>query len=362
MTENTIETRPFAPTLGDYAAYTFSAFYGQILRGRLGLFHGVCALLIAISLSSDPLLRGDILGALPGLLGYPAFLFVVAPILGMVKILWTAKTVPGMRAERTVRLSPDAVTIRNGNLDVTLAWNTFRTVLDTRKAIYLLRATEGQIILKSAFASPDIARQAVAYARHHVKYASDRKTKVFYETAVAAAPSADERVSPPFDMTFKLFSAMSLRNRFRSVGAVLGLMPTVIGIILFYAWLWRADLMDGHYMTFLTASLGFMAFFLLAAPILAIPLSWKLSQKVPTGMGKRQVAMTADYVRSFGDGFDTRFGWRELRRVARNRKCLFCYVRPQGIIAVPSTAFATQAEADAFFDQAKAWADAARAK
>jgi hypothetical protein len=361
MTQDSFETRPFAPTMGDYAAYAINVFYRQILSGKRGLIHLFLALVSAISFGIIPLMHGNVAAAVPGLLFYPIFLLVFAPLVGLARVLWTAKSVPGLCAERKVTLSPDAVTINRDGLDVTLAWGTLRAVLETRKAIYLMYANEGQIILKSAFASTELADKASAYARHHLKYATDRKTKVFYETSVAAEPSQDEAVSPPYRLNFGLFAACFLRNRFRSVGAVLGLMPLPAAMIIFYAWLWRADLAEGRYATFLSSCLGFTAIVFLL-PILLMPLSWKLSQKAATTMVERRIAITPRYIRGFGDGYDVQFGWGDLRRIERTRRCLFLHVQPQGVIPLPASAFPTQSDADAFFDQVKAWAGAARTK
>lgn len=361
MTEDTIETRPFGLTLGDYAVYAVKVFYGQIVRGKRALIHLVLALVMGFSLNLSALMRGDVVAALPGLLVYPAFLLVFMPLVGLVRVLWAAKSVPGLCATRTVTLSPDAVMIRRDGLDVTLAWGTVRTVLETGKVIYLMVGNEGHIILKSAFASRDIAKRAGAYARHHAKYARDQKTKVFYETGVAAEPSQDETVSPPYRLNFSLFVPCFLRNRLRSFSAVLGMMPLPAGMIIFYAWLWRADLAEGRYTAFVSTSLIF-AVGILLLPILLLPLTWTVSRKTPTTLADRRIAITCDYVRGFGEGFDVQFGWQELRRVARTRKCLFFYAQPQGVIPLPASAFATQAEADAFFDQAVTWAKAARVK
>ncbi len=361
MTQSTFETRSHSLTYGDYAAYAFHTFYRNLLTVKAGLFHLVITVLLILSFGLPPLIRGDVAGALPGTLGYPAFVLIAGPCLFGARILWAARTIPAMRAARTVIFSPDALTINRNGLDVTLGWGTFRTVFETPKAIYLMRTSEAHIVPKSTFASADTGKLAAAHARHHVKYATDKSTKVFYDTPVPAPPTADEQVSPPFELNFRLFAEIFLRNRYHSLGALLGQLSAAVAMSLFYAWIYRIELMEGQYTTFLLSSLGFTALIFIA-PVLALPLSWKLSQKVPTVMGQRRVAITPTYVRTFGEGYDTRFAWRDLRRVVRTRKGLACYTMPRGVTLVPASAFASQAEADAFFDQAKAWADAARAK
>jgi hypothetical protein len=79
-------------------------------------------------------------------------------------------------------------------------------------------------------------------------------------------------------------------------------------------------------------------------------------------MGRRRAAIAPGYIRASGDGYTVKFAWQDLRRVVRTRKSLVCYTRPHGFIVVPASAFPSRVEADAFFDQAKTWADAARAR
>ena len=147
----------------------------------------------------------------------------------------------------------------------------------------------------------------------------------------------------------------------RSLGAALSPFIAIAIVMILYAAMWRDDLLAGRYEAFVAASIT-VAVVVLFLPILLIPLSWKKSQKIPTVMGKRRVVIGPDHVRGIGDGYNAQFAWRDLRRVVRTRKLLACYTVPHGMIVVPASAFATRAEADAFFDQAKAWADAARVK
>ncbi|WP_443749843.1 YcxB family protein [Asticcacaulis solisilvae] len=361
MSQERFETRSHSVGYGDYAAYAIRTFYRSLLTVKGGLFHLVIAALAILRFALPPLMRGDIAGALPGLLGYPAIILIAGPCLFAARVLWGARTSPIQRAPRVVAFSPDAMTITRGGLDATLGWGTFRTVYETRGAIYLMRVVEAHIVPKSAFASPELARQAAAHARHHIKYATDKATRVFYDSPAPAAPAEDERVSPSFELTFRLFAEIFLRNRYRSVGAVAAQFAAAALVIAAYAWIWRYDLSNGEYGGFLMAS-GIVVSAILILPVLLIPVSWKMSQKVPTVMGLRQVAMTPSYVRGFGKDYDARFAWQDLRRVVRTSGALFCYTRPNGMVVVPASAFATQAEADAFFDQARAWADAARAK
>ncbi len=77
--------------------------------------------------------------------------------------------------------------------------------------------------------------------------------------------------------------------------------------------------------------------------------------------GDREICFTRDYVRSTTRAFDSRVDWVNVRRVYRSSG-VFYFRMKTGLFHVPASAFATKAEAMAFFTQAVAFWRAAEAR
>ncbi len=357
MTQETFETQPFALTVRDYAAYAFFGYYRALLDVKVALLQVLPMVSLAMAFESGPILRGDFAAAWPIVL-YPAVMLTIVPAIAVVFAIRTIKRSPNMTEAAIVSFTPDGFAIRRGELNASLDWGAFKKVVETRKAIYLARTSEAHIVPKSAFASMDVARAAAAFARRNIREAAGRPKKGVTKEAEAPLTS-DERVSPPFEMNFRIYAQLVIRN-ILSGGPAIVLLFMPCGIIAVVGWTYRADILEGYFDVFLLP-LSIAICVALFIALLVLTLGWIVARKVPTTMGLRRVAIAPGYVRGSGAGYAAQFAWRDLQRVVRTRKYLICYTRPRGYIVVPASAFPSQAEADAFFDQAQVWADAARA-
>lgn len=356
MTQESFETRVFTLTVRDYAAHAIFSWYHSLLDVKIALLQVVPIVSISLALAGDAIWRGDFVAAWPAIALYPALLLTVMPLIFVPFVVHSVKRTPNLTEAGTIAFTPDGFVIKRGQLNASLDWGAFKKIIETRKAIYLTRTSEAHIVPKSAFASMEVARAAAAFARRSVRQAGGKTRGVISGAEAPQAP--DERVSPPFEMTFRIYAQLVIRNALSGgPGIVLLFMPCAI--IALVAWTYRADILAGFFDVFLlplSIAVGVALFILL----LVLALGWMLARKVPTTMGQRRVAIAPGYVRASGDGYAAQFAWRDLQRVVRTRKYLICYIRPRGYIVLPASAFATRAEADAFFDQAKAWAEAAR--
>jgi len=358
MTQESFETRTFALTVRDYAAYAFFGYYRGLLDVKVALLQVAATASIAFSLKSIFFGPDDDLAAMwPAIAFYPVIMLTLVPLIAVIFVVRSVKRLPNMTEAAIVSFTPDGFHIRRGELNAFLDWGAFKKVTETRKAIYLARRTEAHIVPKAAFASMEVARAAAAFARRSVRQAAGKINKG--PAASVASPAAGEQVSPPFELTFGMFAHLFIRGASQGPGIVFLFIPC--GMIALGAWEWRADMLDGDFDMFLWFASAAIIFGTLIA-LFSLLFAWVINRKAPTVGGQRRVAIAPGHIRNSGEGYDVQFPWSGVRNVVRSHKYLICYTRPRGFILVPASAFPTQAEADAFFDQAKAWADAARGK
>jgi len=356
MTQENFETRVFTLTVRDYAAHAIFNWYHSLLDVKIALLQVLPTVSIFMALAGDAIWRGDFVAAWPAIALYPALILTVMPLIFAAFVFHNVKRTPNLTEAGTVSITPDAFVIRRGQLTASLNWGAFKKVVETRTTIYLSRNAETHVVPKSAFASMDMARAAAALARRSVKQAR-RTTKRGLTEMSEATPAADELVSPPFEMTFRIFLQLIFRSIFWGPGIVLLLIPC--GGVALVAWRYRADILDGDLKPILMA-FAIAATLAVLYALIVLPLAWLFARRVPTTMGKRRIAIAPGYIRASGEGYTVQFPWKDLRRIVQTRRYLICYPRAHGFIVLPARAFATQAEADAFFQQARAWADAAR--
>jgi hypothetical protein len=342
MSEFSIRTQPFRIAWADYRALRLSP---RFLLPALGF-----CLLMPLGIGFPSLLRGDITTSLyVGLiaLGYS----VLAALAGLFIVWRRYRRDPVMSGERLMVLDSGAVRLAAYGCDFRQTWAQFGKVYQDRDRVFLQRRDwQVYIIPKRALASAAEAERLVTLARAAIKAA--RTGPVELPPLPEAPETREIWRTKPYQVTFALICA-------RLLPALGPILLIVCGLAALFAaimpWLDGPFGLSGFTLAAVAVAM------VLGIAIATFTLTWLIVRRRPHLSLPLNVCFTRDYVRCTSGVFDGRYDWVIVREV-RRAPGVFLVHLPRGAYYVPVSAFATRAEAMAFFTQAVAFWRAAEAR
>ncbi len=347
MSEFSIRTKPYNLGWPDYRVLWLSEYGRAFTRfptaiGTLCALFGVPAMLGFIYKS----FAIGVIAQAAVILGYGAIL-----VMTVAGLWWRYRGAPVMRGERIALLSHGAVRLIGPGFDLRQTWAAFEFVAETRRHLILrMRDYSSYVIPKSAFASADDVKRLLRVAPAVIRAA--RRTSADLQPLPESPEGRELWRSRPYRMTFNLAFGRGLR-----VIAVVCLIALGCGLVVLAAQFWLDGRADPHDLTGLFGSI--ITGMILG--LLAAPLSWLILRRRPAFRGDRDLCFTRDYVRYTAPAYDCRFEWVHVRDVRRHAN-IIVFRLAIGRLSVPRSAFATPAEADAFFTQAVAFRHAMLAR
>lgn len=337
MSEFSIRTQPFRLKWADYAAVRLTARF---------IVPTLCFYIwLALGIGLPDLLKGDL----------EALLWCLAVSLGCglaffaagLFILWLRyRRDPVMNGERLMVLDGGGVRLVGHGVDVRRTWATMSRIREGHEHVFLYMAVSGAYIMpKRAFSSAEEIKRLIGAARVAI-----RASRTFLPSLPPLPEAPDNRetwLSRPYRPGFVPSYSRVLTWIFAAVILVMLLAGDV--------WLVRSGDIDDT-----TACV--IAILVMAIPLILVAgLGWWLISKRRTKIRKSVMCFTRDYVRCTSPAFDTRIDWTNIRKVYRVAR-VFIFRLETGLLHVPASAFATRAEAEAFFAQAVAFWRAAEAR
>ncbi len=363
MSDTVIRSRPFTLTMRDYLMVYTGAYL------RLFITWPSAATLLPVVLGPAAVLawimtrEGRILDAVISVSCIVLMWAVVIPGFG----LW--RTWAGTRANKTLQgsrvatLTDQQFSLEGEAFSTHQAWGNFNGVVETKDKILLrLRAGLYHVVPVSAF-DDDAARHAfVAAARQHIRNAGDKTVGQFYGPVEAEArpePAAGDIVSPPFRLTFGVYSPYFLLLVARAILRGPTLLILAVSFVGLPAWFHRDRLAAGDW-SVLTSSVVVAIAFILILPFAMLLYSWLRTKKTTRGVD-RYVSLNRETVRGWGADHDVTVGWGAVHKVERRFGLLLLWIGMRGALFVPVSAFADKAGAEAFYQAAlNGWRAAAK--
>lgn len=258
---------------------------------------------------------------------------------------------PVMTADRIVILDTNAIRLIGHGLDTRQAWSAVSGVDRGRRHLFFY--TPGQptlVVPKRALASPDEADRLVTTARTAIRAA--RKNLATLPALGEALDNRDLWRTGPYRMVLQ----RPLKYMVLRLLAVAVLLPTL--------WMLGLVVVSGGKILTLPDRLiifpALIAMFAIAVLVM-LPLLWLVVRRLPHLQGDREVCFTRDYVRCTGRYVDVRLDWSNVRDVSHTQG-VFIFRAATGWFHIPTTTFATKAQATAFYTQAVAFWRAAEAQ
>ena len=347
MSEFSIRTKTFRLGLKDYRAL-WLAEAGRLFVNPMGLL-ALCIWVGApLLLSLDDLRSGHDLTHLCAPLLWPVVVLALAA--ASLGLRWRRyRRDPMMSGDRIMVLDSGAIRVIGHGFDVRQGWATVHRIRHGRHHVFIhMNSQHIYIVPRRALSPDDIGRLTDTVG------AAIRAARAAPAALAPLAETPDARDlwrSHPYRLTFAVIHARIFRPLWAIVFCVLG--AAILGLTVS---VWREGigrLADLTWIYAIVATLVLIVFSLL--------LSGLIVRAQKRSRGERETCFTRDYVRCTGPGFDSRVDWGNVHSV-RRLGGIFVFRFGSGRFDVPTSAFATPAQATAFFTQAVAFWRAAEAR
>lgn len=354
MSDTVIRSRPFTLTMRDYLMVYIGAYL------RLFVTWPSAATLLPVILGPAAVLawimtrEGRIFDAVISVSGILSMWAVVIPGFGLWRTWAAARGNKTLQGSRVATLTDQQFSLEGEAFSTHQAWGNFSGVVETKSKI-LLRIRSGlyHVVPVSAFDDEAARRAFVAGARQHIRNAGDKTVGNFYgpvEAEARPAPGGGDIVSPPFRLTFGVYSPYFLLLLARATLRGPTLLILVLAFIGLPAWLNRDALAAGDWHA-LTASATATIAFVLVFPFAMLLYSWLRTKKRARGVD-RYLGLSREAVRSWGQDHDVTVKWDAVHKVEHRFGLVLLWVGTRGALFVPASTFADKAEADAFYQAA----------
>lgn len=355
--------RPYRLIIRDHVSYTVSVSCKSLITFPGIITYPLSAVFVAGLINAPSLMKGEYVLTILWAIGFLTLWLGVIPGIGLWRTWKSAKDNPAMTGFRTLQIDDNGVHIHGEGFESHVAWQSFKTVLETKSYVILSRTNEAHIVPTSAFSTPEDATIFAEQARAHIANAVHAQTGVFYENQpvpnMPTSPFPYDLKSPPYVITFRTFSFMVLRVNLRPFYNPITAGCLFVLWVFVYGWLYRHDLMDGRWEdAFRSASISAVTYLLL--PPLSILLGWQKTRNMQVVTNERHLAISQGGIHATGHGYDVYFAWRDLKRMEQFGGVMLFYTPPRGAIPLPNSSFTDKAAARAFYDQALASFNAAK--
>jgi hypothetical protein len=363
MTDNII-IKPYRLAVSDHVAHAADVYYKPLISFPGILTYPLIALFVGGLITSPSLMKGEYAGTILWAFGFIALIFIVIPGISLWQIWRSAKANPTATGLRTLEANDKGVRVQGEGFEAHLTWQSFNKVVETKSYVSLMRSGEAHMIPNSAFYTPADAKIFAEQARSHLVNVKNSKISAFYDEQPIIDKSghtdSDSLQSPPFVIGLRTFACLLIRVNLNLLYNPITATCLLIIWIAAYGWLYRYDLMDGYWADAVRAASVPVAIYILM-PLLVTALSWQMNRKAMIVTKARHVAISPDHIHATGHGFDVRLNWRDLKRLEIFAGVILFYTAPRGAIPLPISAFRDKASAQAFYDQALVYFNAAKA-
>ena len=354
MSDTVIRSQPFTLTMRDYLMVYIGAYL------RLFVTWPSAATLLPVILGPAAVLawimtrEGRILDAVMSVSGILSMWAIIIPGFGLWRTWAGARANKTLQGSRVATLTDQQFSLEGEAFSTHQAWANFNGVVETKDKI-LLRVRSGvyHVVPVSAFDDDATCRAFVAAAKSHIKNAGDKTVGHFYGPVEAEArpePTAGDIVSPPFRLTFGVYSPYFLLLLARAMLRSPALPILALGFVGLPAWLYRDRLAAGD-CGVLTSSLETMIAFVVVFPFAMLLYAWMIAKKRARGVD-RYLSLSRETVRGWGQDHDVTLKWGAVHKVERRFGLILLWVGTRGALFVPDAVFANKAEADAFYQTA----------
>ncbi len=347
MSEFSIRTQPFRLGLADYRALWLAEFRRVLASPTAWLAFGIW-FGAPLLLSLDDLHDGR----------YPTYMWVPLAVVAFCAVTGVAglafrwlryRRDPVMIGERIMVLDNAAIRLIGDGYDVRQSWATANRVRQGRYHIYIHMNSSLIYTVPRRALLPGDAERLVTTLNAMIR--ATRRAPTFL-SPLAEAPDARELWRcRPYRLTPGILFARLIKTLWTAVIFILGL--AMLGLTV-DVWLKGIDRFDG--MGLVCAAVAVLVFIALGLGLGLLVVSRQKSAGMTRDMG-----FTRDYIRCTTAAFDVRVDWANVSSVHRIG-AIFTFRFSTGRFDVPASAFATKAEAMAFFTQAVAFWRAAEAR
>jgi hypothetical protein len=363
MADNII-IKPYRLTVSNHVAHAADVYYKPLISFPGIITYPLIALFVAGLITAPSLMKGEYAGTILWAFGFISLIFIVIPGISLWHIWKSTKASPTATGLRTLQADGNGVRVQGEGFEAHLTWQSFKKVVETKSYVSLMRSGEAHIIPNSAFYTSADAKIFAEQARSHLANVENAQTAVFYDEQPTVHKSghtdSDSLQSPPFVIGLRAFACLLVRVNLSLLYNPFTAICLFIIWIAVYSWLYRYDLMDGYWADALRAASTPVAIYLLTL-LLLIALPWQMNRKAMIVTKARHVAISPEHIHATGHGFDVRLNWRDLKRLEIFAGVILFYTNPRGAIPLPTSAFLDKASAQAFYDQALVYFNAAKA-
>ncbi len=365
-----ITTQPFILPLHDRLGFYLRTYYEGLLRLPRGPIVAALILAAPALLLYKDLLRGQsVIDALAWLAFLLSLWLVLLPGLGVFRVWSTGRTVEPQPS--TLTLAEDYAAYDSPEIHGKIAWaNVSRVLVYRRHIAIFVQAGVAWLAPKDAFATPEDAAAFAAFAIQKQKAARHKHVQAFSAAITPAAippdgTAPDSLTSPPFTLRFHHFLLIYLIGYYvscRRVTTVLILAGAVLGMPW---WLYHHLASAGSWPEFwqlsaVTAAAIAGAIFVVMPPILATA-GWFSIRNRKASIVSRHVTISSDSLASDGQTFDGGMAWKRVRHISRPFGLMLFWTGPCTALPLADKAFASKADADAFYQTAREyWRAAAK--
>lgn len=360
MTDDII-TKPFRLTLKDHIVFTTVTYYRNLFLTPWALVYAGLIFGLPALIFMDDLRDGYVLSALPTVGWMAACWLILVPVLQMYRVRQTYLTSPLVNSEHTMRLSESGLRVVGAAFDSETRWANFRRLRENRTKIFIyLSAFTAHIVPKSAFLTDTDAQSFSARAKAAIAGSRHAIAEVF--TAPLETP-ASEWQSLPHRYTFGLHVKTYARLTRAALLRPLVLLICPGALVAISLWRYREAIAGGNWNDAIPELIGAAAFFLIffiVFPYVMAPLTWLSARRLAGTKGPRTVSLLPDRIVAHGDSYHAELQWSALKGVRKGWGYILVFTRPNCAIAIPTSAFADKAAAQAFYKQALAYFNATR--
>jgi hypothetical protein len=360
-----IITKPFSLTTTDYRGLHIYSLTRSMLGFPFVLIWVNNIFLIPYLMSEDQIDAGDWSSFGLWVAAFAAFWLIIIPILSLLVAQKQLKGISHITKTRIVRFTESDISLKGDDFEHVMNWQSLRKAVQTRKAIYLLtKNLSGFVIPKSALEVQSDVNAILALAKRQIAKAKSKKISAF-ETDIGNAESLSGLQSPPFRLTFGRFFILYISQIYALFLTPLNFLIFIFIALAFVFWNNRFEILAGQLMPYewlasLQPFIWVIPIFLIALPFLA-PLSWLLIRRQPASRGERRVSITPSDIQMAGTSYFMRMNWIDILKIRPRLGMMLFFAKPRGIILVPFSAFPDIASAQAFYDQARVYFNAAKA-
>lgn len=349
---DTITTRPFTPTIGDYCRFHFATYYLAYRTPWRGLF----LLFFCIGLpavAAYPAIRhGHYAVFFIDVAAFSAVWLIALPLVLLVVRLSSLTAKKALGGPRVAEISPAGIRMISDHFDTRLPWRHFHAIFVISPVIGILSsARNGILIREDAFPSGAERNAFITTVTHHIHAARHKQVSVFYDDEPPDEMPRQGRQSPPFFLSFATYF------RYYLILLIAGLSRPVTALVMI-AYLvclpmalgWQ-EVTAGHWRSIALGGAGLAVISIMLTPLMGA-WKWFRARNLPSTLGSRTVTLTPDHVVAVGTGYDISVTWPKVYKVTHRLGLLMFWTGPQGGLMLPDSAFADKAAAAAFHAEA----------